>query len=203
MKLFSLFTVIVFYVSFSAKAQFSENIQWSNNGNSYYEIENNNIVLYQLPSFHKTVIVDSTNLIPQGQEKAIKIRSFSFSGDTKKILIYTNTKKVWRRDTRGDYWVLNTDNNTIKQLGKGRPSSSLMFAKISPDGTKAAYVSEHNIYAEDIATNKITQLTNDGTARLINGTFDWAYEEEFDCRDGFRWSPDSKNIAYWQIDANK
>ncbi|MEJ7678222.1 MAG: DPP IV N-terminal domain-containing protein [Segetibacter sp.] len=78
-----------------------------------------------------------------------------------------------------------------------------MFAKISPDGTKAAYVSEHNIYVEDLSTDKILQLTKDGTARLINGTFDWVYEEEFDCRDGFRWSPDSKNIAYWQIDATK
>ena len=78
-----------------------------------------------------------------------------------------------------------------------------MFAKISPDGTKAAYTSEHNIYAEDLASGTITPLTTDGTFRLINGTFDWAYEEEFDCRDGFRWSPDSKSIAYWQLDATK
>ena len=78
-----------------------------------------------------------------------------------------------------------------------------MFAKISPDGSKAAYVSKHNVYVEDLATNKITQLTKDGTDRIINGTFDWVYEEEFGCRDGFRWSPDSKSIAYWQIDAKK
>ncbi len=45
-------------------------------------------------------------------------------------------------------------------------------------------------------------LTRDGSVTLINGTFDWAYEEEFACRDGFRWSPDSKKIAYWQIDAS-
>ena len=203
MKLSFLFTAVAFYFSFSTAAQSLDDIKWSKNGNSYYEIENNSIVLYQLPSFQKTVVVDSNRLIPGNGEKAIKIRDFSFSPDAKKILIYTNAKKVWRRDTRGDYWLLNTDNNTIKQLGKGRPSSSLMFAKISPDGTKAAYVSEHNIYVEDIATGKITQLTSDGTARLINGTFDWAYEEELDCRDGFRWSPDSKNIAYWQIDANR
>src|ERR1700712_485003 len=76
-----------------------------------------------------------------------------------------------------------------------------MFAKLSPDGTKAAYVSEHNIFTEDLATGTVKQLTFDGTQTLINGTFDWAYEEEFDCRDGFRWSPDSRNIAYWQINA--
>jgi dipeptidyl-peptidase-4 len=98
--------------------------------------------------------------------------------------------------------VLDLQNKSLWQLGKGKPSSSLMFAKISPDNTKAAYVSGHNIYMEDLATHKITALTRDGTTRLINGTFDWVYEEEFSCRDGFRWSPDSKSIAYWQIDAS-
>ena len=50
----------------------------------------------------------------------------------------------------------------------------------------------------------VKKLTEDnGTKKLINGTFDWVYEEEFVCRDGFRWSPDSKSIAYWQIDANQ
>ncbi|MFY8003290.1 MAG: DPP IV N-terminal domain-containing protein, partial [Chitinophagaceae bacterium] len=72
-----------------------------------------------------------------------------------------------------------------------------------PDSKKVAYVQGHNIYVEDVTTHVITQLTKDGSSRLINGTFDWVYEEEFDCRDGFRWSPDSKSIAYWQLDATK
>jgi dipeptidyl-peptidase-4 len=78
-----------------------------------------------------------------------------------------------------------------------------MFAKLSPDGKNAAYVSEYNVYIEDLATGVIKPLTNSGHRKLINGTFDWAYEEEFSCRDGFRWSPDSRSIAYWQIDARK
>lgn len=78
-----------------------------------------------------------------------------------------------------------------------------MFAKISPDGKKAAYVSGHNIYTEDLKTNQVSQLTKDGTRKFIKGTFDWVYEEEFGCRDGFRWSPDSKAIAFWQVDATK
>lgn len=201
MKLLFSLTIIVFYVSIAANAQSPEDIQWSKNGNSFYNIQNNSIEEYRLPAFEKKIIVDSLQLIPQGQKEAINIRSFSVSDDEKKLLIYTNTKKVWRRDTRGDYWVFDINNNTLKQLGKTRPASSLMFAKISPDGTKAAYVSEHNIYLEDLATNKIVQLTKDGTSTIINGTFDWVYEEEFDCRDGFRWSPDSRSIAYWQVDA--
>ncbi len=74
-----------------------------------------------------------------------------------------------------------------------------MFAKISPDGNKAAYVSEHNLFVEDLSTHIIKPLTSNGSRKMINGTFDWVYEEEFDCRDGFRWSPDSHSIAYWQI----
>ena len=65
-----------------------------------------------------------------------------------------------------------------------------MFAKFSPDGSRVAYVSGHNLFVESLADHAITQLTTDGTDKLINGTFDWVYEEELNCRDGFRWSPD-------------
>jgi dipeptidyl-peptidase-4 len=177
-------------------------VKWAKDGKSYYAMESNSLVRYELPAFTKVVVADASELTPQG-EQALAVASYSFSEDEKKLLVFTNTKKVWRLNTRGDYWVLDLTTHVLKQLGKGRPVSSLMFAKLSPDGTKAAYTSEHNLYTEDLATGVITPLTKDGTARLINGTFDWAYEEEFSCRDGFRWSPDSKRIAYWQLDASK
>ena len=180
-------------------------VKWSKDGKSYYAIENNSLMRYQLPAFTSVVMVDAAQLTPPGHTTPINIQSFAFSDDEKKLLIFTNTKKVWRLNTRGDYWLLDLTTHTLKQLGVGRPVSSLMFAKLSPDGRKAAYTSEHNIYVEDLdpATGGITALTHDGTTRLINGTFDWVYEEEFSCRDGFRWSPDSRSIAYWQIDAAK
>ena len=156
-----------------------------------------------MPSFTKTVIATTQQLTPKDSSHALKVRNFFFSDDGKKILIYTNSKKVWRYDTRGDYWVLNTTDNSLKQIGKTFPASSLMYAKFSPDGNNVAYVSKHNLYVEDLNSNNIKQLTTDGTDRMINGTFDWVYEEEFDCRDGFRWSPDGKSIAYWKIDATK
>ena len=76
----------------------------------------------------------------------------------------------------------------------------MMFAKFSPDGTRVAFVSNNNIYVEDVASGQITLLTHDGSQTIVNGTFDWVYEEEFACRDGFRWSPDGQYIAYWQSD---
>jgi dipeptidyl-peptidase-4 len=116
--------------------------------------------------------------------------------------VFTNTKKVWRLNTKGDYWLVDRKSGSLSQLGKTLPASSLMFAKFSPDGNSVAYVSDNNIYVEDLATSQIKPLTTDGSVTMINGTFDWVYEEEFACRDGFRWSPDSKKIAYWQIDAS-
>jgi len=193
----------LFYLTKSIHAQPAEDIQWSKNGSSFYNIVHNSIVEWQLPSFRKKTIVDSLQLVPAPGKPAITIRSFSFSEDGRKLLIYTNSKKVWRTDTRGDYWTYDVQRRGLKQLGKGRPASSLMFAKFSPDAKKVAYVSVHNLYVEDLSTNKVAALTTDGTTRIINGTFDWAYEEEFGCRDGFRWSTDSRNIAYWQIDARK
>ena len=77
-----------------------------------------------------------------------------------------------------------------------------MFAKFSPDGLRAAYVDKNDIYAEDIASGRIVRLTWDGSDTLINGTFDWVYEEEFGLRDGFRWSPDGRYIAFWQFDTS-
>ena len=75
-----------------------------------------------------------------------------------------------------------------------------MFAKFSPDATRVGYVRGNNIYVERLDDGKVTQLTTDGSETTINGTSDWVYEEEFGVRDGFRWSPDGKSIAYWQFD---
>ncbi len=159
------------------------------------------IVKYTLPGNTQTVVVGKDKLVTGADHSHVSIRNFSFSADEQKLLIYTNTRKVWRLDTRGDYWLYNLADGSFRQLGKSLPASSLMFAKFSPDGNKVAYVSNYNLYVEDAASGDIKQLTTDGSRKLINGTFDWAYEEEFFCRDGFRWSPDSKQLAYWQINA--
>ncbi len=198
--------VVVFQLMaiFQVQAQFSSGVQWTKDGNSYMHLQNGSIVQTDVSDASKEIIlVNEALLTPTGKSTPLSVRSFVFSEDGKKVLIYTNTKKVWRYDTRGDYWVADLSAKTLKQIGTARPASSLMFAKFSADASKVAYVSEHNIFTEDLASGTVSQLTSDGTKKLINGTFDWVYEEELDCRDGFRWSPDGKSIAYWQIDANK
>lgn len=196
-----LLALIVIVYSVSINAQRGGALKWNEAGNAYYTTEKGEIVKYNLPDFNKVVLVEKSALISNDKKTEFTIKNFFVSNNEQVFLIFTNTKKVWRYESRGDYFIYNKSTNSLQQLGKGLPESSLMFAKISPDGKKAAYVSKHNVYVEDLTTHKITQLTKDGTDRIINGTFDWVYEEEFGCRDGFRWSPDSKNIAYWQIDA--
>ena len=198
-----LFCIAIPIALFSFAGTAQKKITWSTINSSYYTTEDGEIFNYILPANSKKVILAKQQLVPSGFSTPIIPSSFYLSRDESKILIYTNTKKVWRYETRGDYWIFDKKNNSLKQIGRDRPPSSLMFAKLSPDGSKAAYVSGSNIYAEDLTSGTTKQLTNNGTINIINGTFDWAYEEEFFCRDGFRWSPDSKHIAYWQIDARK
>jgi len=176
---------------------------WTPDGLGYYEFKDGGIIKVDPKTEAETVVVKKESLTPAGFTNPLNVQSFDYSIDKAKILLFTNTAKVWRYNTRGDYWVMNIATNKLVQLGKGLAERSLMFAKFSPDSRYVAYVSESNIYAEDVNTGQIKKLTEDGTRKLINGTFDWVYEEEFNCRDGFRWSPDSKQIAYWQIDARK
>ena len=75
-----------------------------------------------------------------------------------------------------------------------------MFANFSPDGREVAYARENNLYVEDLSSHAIRKLTIDDSADIVNGTSDWVNEEELDIRDGFRWSPDSRSIAFWQFD---
>jgi dipeptidyl-peptidase-4 len=202
MKFFGLI-VLQIIVCTVVNAQPPKGIHWAADGSSFYESADYGIVQVQLPALKPDIIIGNPQLTPAGAQQPLQVENFFFSNDGSKMLIFTNSKKVWRYHTRGDYWVYDKTSKSLKQLGKDLPPSSLMFAKFSPDGNNVAYVSMHNIYTEDIATSTIKQLTTDGTDRMINGTFDWVYEEEFDCRDGFRWSPDSKSIAYWKIDARQ
>jgi dipeptidyl-peptidase-4 len=196
-----LFVVALLLVSTVFFAQ-NKDIKWSSDGNSYFTLVKNEIIRNILPDGNTQKVLTSEQLTPVNSKNSLKIGFFSFSSEEQKVLIFTNTKKVWRLNTRGDYWLYDFKEKKLQQLGKTLPTASMMFAKLSPDGNFAAYVSSNNIYVENLLTGKIKQLTNDGNTTIINGTFDWVYEEEFFCRDGFRWSPDSKSIAYWQIDAS-
>ena len=161
---------------------------------------------YDVESGKRDVLVTERELTPRGGDGPLEVEDYAWTDDLGRLLIFTNTKPVWRLNTRGDYWVLDRASGTLRQLG-GRDAkpSTLMFAKFSPDGGRVAYVRENNLYVEDLASGAITALTTDGSRTLINGTFDWVYEEELMnyYADGWRWSPDGRSIAYWQLNADQ
>jgi dipeptidyl-peptidase-4 len=195
-----LLMIICFYAqTISAQIFGNDKIHWTKAGTGYF-VSTDGIVEIDLINHAKKNVITGEQLTPKDSVTPLKIEAFQLSNDNSKALIFTNTAKVWRYHTRGDYWVFDSKQNKLIQIGKNRPAQSLMFAKFSPDGEKIAYVSEHNLFSEDITSGKVTQLTFDGTRKFINGTFDWVYEEELGCRDGFRWSPDGNKIAFWQVD---
>ena len=191
--------LITFLIGFTA---FAQEIKWDQKGDTFYSVLKNEIFRHTLPNTVGEKLISEEQLSPNGQAP-LSITDFAFSADGQKVLIYTNTKAVWRLLTQGDYWVYELATGKLTQVGEKLPESSLRFAKFSPDASKVAFVSEFNLYVQDLTSGQITSLTTDGTRKLINGTFDWAYEEEFACRDGFQWSPDGKRISFWQIDANQ
>ena len=177
-------------------------LKWSSDGDTYTTVEGSSIVRYETESGKRTVAIGSSLLTPSGTSAPLPIDDYTWSDDSRSLLIFTSAKMVWRQKTRGDYWVLNLHTHGLKKLGGHAPPSSLMFAKFSPQGTHVAYVRANNIYVEDLSTGAIRALTNTGSATLINGTFDWVTEEEFKLRDGFRWSSDGRQIAFWQFDVS-
>jgi len=206
----SLLTVDRIFASTEFRGGSLTALVWLSDGTGYTTLERavggkagQDLVRYDAETGLKTILVPAARLVPPGDTTPLNVEEYSWSADGRRLLIFTNSRQVWRTNTRGDYWVLDLAGWTLKKLGATGPASTLMFAKFSPDGGRVGWVryGEYNLYVEDIAGGKITQLTRDGSRTTINGTFDWVYEEELGLQDGWRWNPDGRSIAYWQLDA--
>lgn len=161
------------------------------------------LVRYEALTGKRQVLVTAAMLWVTKEGRALTIENYSFSPDQKWLMVFTDSVRVWRLNTRGEYYLLPLDGSEEpRRLGGSLDKSTLMFAKFSPNSSRVGYVSQNDVYVENVRSGKQARLTHDGSSTVINGTFDWVYEEEFDCRDGFRWSPDSERIAYWQLDCS-
>ncbi len=191
------------------RAQALGAFQWAKSGDALYTVEEEkspsggqNIVRTDAASGKKETVISAEWLIPTGETKPLPIDDFTFSADESKILIYTNSQRVWRQNTRGDYWALDRKTKKLQKLGANAEPATLQFAKFTPDNQSVTYVRANNLYVESLADGKITTLTTDGADKIINGTADWVNEEEQDIRDAYRISPDGKQIAFWQFDTS-
>lgn len=183
---------------FTTRQTFSMNsvagISWMNDGKFYTTLSGNKIVRYDITTGEaQGTLVDGSSL-----STPVKIESYSFSADEKKLLLATNTKSIYRRSFIADYYVFDLATKTLTRLSEGGKQS---YATFSPDGTRVAFVRANNLFVVSMADKKEIRVTSDGIFnRIINGTTDWVYEEEFGFVVGFAWSPDSKKIAYYRFD---
>ncbi len=194
--------ILISNFSYSQTSINLNRLNWLPKSHSFWVNEQGNLTIYEADKLNeKKVFLTNPQIKASGLTTPIE--NIVWNNDQTKVLLYTNAKTVWRAKTKGDYWFFDIVTGKGKQIGKSLLASSLMFAKFSADNQQVAYVSNHNLYIENLNTGIITQITKDGSDKIINGTFDWVYEEELFCRDGFKWSPDGKNIAFWRIDASK
>jgi dipeptidyl-peptidase-4 len=180
--------------------------RWIEGGAAYTTVERAaegrgmDIVRYETATGARSILVSAQRLIPPGDSVPLGLDDYTWSSNRSLLLLFTNTRRVWRDNTRGDYWVLDLRTGHLGKLGGDAPPSTLMYAKFSPAGDRVAYVRSGDLYVERLGDGAITRLTTGATTTLVNGMTDWVYEEEFGLRDGFRWSPDGTRIAYWQFD---
>ncbi len=179
-------------------------LKWMEDGQRYTYVQANaatrasDLVVEDARTGTKTVLVQGARLVPAGAREPIEIEDYTFSADASKLLIYTNSQPVWRQNTKGTYYVWDLRASTLRPVS-AQPGWQ-QFAKLSPDGTRVGFVRDNDVYVVDLATGRETRLTRDGSETIINGTFDWVYEEELGLQDGWRWSPDGTRIAFWRLD---
>ncbi|MFQ5536576.1 MAG: S9 family peptidase [Gemmatimonadota bacterium] len=178
-------------------------LRWTPDGRRFTYVARNpaggtDLVAQDIRTGEQTRLVDGSRLIPGGERKPIAIEGYEWFPDQSALLIYTRSQRVWRRNTKGVYFVYYFADGSLQPVSTR--FGYQMFAKVSPDGTRVGFVRDNNLFVTELATGEERQLTHDGSDMIINGTFDWVYEEELGLRDGWRWSPDGKRIAFWQLD---
>jgi dipeptidyl-peptidase-4 len=178
-------------------------IQWLNDGQRYTFVDEDNgdLMVEDAASGRREVLVAASALVPRGAAQPIAIEDYQWSKDERKLLVFTNSQRVWRENTRGKYYVWDLDRRTLTPITSQEGWE--MFAKFSPDGSRVGFVRDNDLFVTDLAGGRETRLTTDGGEQIINGTFDWVYEEELGLQDGWRWSPDGQRIAFWRIDQSR
>ncbi|MBI5472846.1 MAG: S9 family peptidase [Ignavibacteriae bacterium] len=178
-------------------------VQWYDGGKKFSYLETDqatkqrNLHSYDVATGKRETVVDASLLVMKAGEKSMRIGSYEWSRDGKFILV-TGTLPARRTKSGGAFGVFDVAKKTFRVLSDTSLEQAIIH--FSPDAKKVGFVRSNNLFVIDIATGKETQLTFDGSENVLNGKFDWVYEEEFSIIDGWQWSPDSKRIAFWRLD---
>lgn len=103
-------------------------------------------------------------------------------------------------DSNGLLWLYDLRNGTGLQIGfTGQVAGD--DPKFSPNGEAISFIKGHGLAVvhlreEGTPTEMIAPAPNPTT---LIGQVDWVYEEELGSRSNYFWSPDSKNVAFLQM----
>ncbi len=193
---------IWFSREFSPK--FVAGFQYLNDGKSYCQLDKNAdqsfaCNRYDIKTGAKSGTLFSTDkILVDG--KPVAVEGFSFSENEQKVIITNGFEQVYRHSGKSNTYLYDIPSGKVIQIS----NKKIMYATLSPDGNKVAYVSDNNLFYYDIAKNKDVQITKDGKKNeIINGAVDWVYEEEFTMSKGFEWSPGGQHLAYYRFDETK
>jgi dipeptidyl-peptidase-4 len=180
--------------SFAQKSVYG--INWMKDGNYYSSQVIKNGVAAVVKMNISTGAEEA--ILLDGKALGVDFSSYSFNPDETKALIATDEESIYRRSSKGVFYVVDMKSGQKQQLMNGEKIS---YATLSPDNNKVAFVKDNNLYLVELATNLLTQITRDGEwNKIINGAADWVYEEEFSMAQAFEWSPDGKKIAFIRFD---
>jgi dipeptidyl-peptidase-4 len=149
--------------------------------------------IYSYKTGEKTGTLISSKAIP-----GLSIfQTFQLSNDETKVILGTNVESIFRRSTRGIFYVYDLESKELVKIDEEKIQSPTF----SPEASKVGYVKNNNIFYKDLETNSIVKVTTDGVKNeIINGVTDWVYEEEFSFVRAFEWNPSGTKLAYLKFD---
>jgi dipeptidyl-peptidase-4 len=182
--------------------QWCETVGGRGRGISYLEADSAtqrvNLYAFSISSGTRKVLIDASQLVPRPGEPPVTLASYQWFPDGQRILVTGAAPSLRGTTAGGTIGVYSTATKTFRLLADSSLGQSIV--QLSPDGTLIGFVRRNNLYVMDAETGDTTQLTFDGSEDVINGAFDWVYEEEFLKPIGWQWSPDSRRVAFWRLD---
>lgn len=169
-----------------------------NDGRHYTRRSSNLIIKYDLTTgLAVDTLFDGARMTEDSGFSGLFSR-YQFSQDENYLILESERESIYRRSSKAYFYIYDRNKDSIKAVKK---DVKVMYASLSPDSKKLAYVYDNNLYCQFIEQGVSLQITSDGKMNeIINGNADWVYEEEFSMSKAFEWSADSEKIAYLRFD---
>ncbi|MEL6537392.1 MAG: DPP IV N-terminal domain-containing protein [Bacteroidota bacterium] len=184
-------------------------INWMNDGRYYTSQENDrssgvqSLVKYDITTSEAVeTLLRSRDIELNGAKRNLRWDAYELTANEDAALIMTNRESIYRRSYKAEYYLVDLDSKNATVIGNA--GEKISYATLAPNGAAVAYTKDNDLYYHDLASNAQVQVTNTGEwNRIINGSADWVYEEEFSMAQAFEWSPSGDQIAYWTFDESE